>query len=118
MAEQNMYSSTPNSLPNSSMAVVSLVAGILGLTFVPTVGSIVALITGAMAQKEIRASRGTLSGESLAKTGVILGWIGIAVTVIGLCIFGVLILLPFLLIVLGLSSDSSGLILPAFLALM
>ena len=36
-------------VPNSSMAIVSLIAGILGLTFFPLLGSIVALITGILA---------------------------------------------------------------------
>jgi len=61
--------------PTSSMAVVSLVAGILGLSLFPFVGSIVAVITGNMAKNEIRDSRGALGGEGLAKAGVILGWI-------------------------------------------
>jgi hypothetical protein len=117
MAEQNFYNSAPSSPPNSSMAIVSLVAGILGLTIVPTLGSIVAVITGIMAKNEIRTSRGTLSGEGMAKAGVILGWIGIALTVIGVCFFGVLVLLPLLLVALGLSADASGWILPFLLEL-
>ena len=58
--------------PNSSMAVVSLVAGILGLTFFPFLGAIVAVITGPMAKKEIRESGGTLGGEGIATAGIIL----------------------------------------------
>jgi hypothetical protein len=98
------------------MAIVSLIAGILGLTFIPLIGSIVAVITGPMAKKEIRGSRGALGGEGLATAGVILGWIGIVLTVLGLCIAGVAILLPLLLIAIGVSSES-GLILPTIFAL-
>ena len=43
-------------LPNSTMAVVSLVSGILGLTLLPILGSIVALIVGYIAKQEIRDS--------------------------------------------------------------
>lgn len=93
--------------PTSSMAVVSLVAGILGLSLFPFIGSIVAVITGNMAKNEIRDSRGALGGEGLAKAGVILGWIGIVLGILGIC--GV-ILIPFLLIALGLAAEGSSLI--------
>jgi len=89
------------------MAVVSLVAGILGLSLFPFIGSIVAVITGNMAKNEIRDSRGALGGEGLAKAGVILGWIGIVLGILGIC--GV-ILIPFLLIALGLAAEGSSLI--------
>ncbi len=93
--------------PNSSMAIVSLVAGILGLTFFPLVGSIVAVITAPMAIKEIRESGGALGGEGLATAGQILGWIGIGLSVLGLCIGGVVLAIPFCAILLGLSRESS-----------
>jgi hypothetical protein len=118
MSDQTTYGSAPYAPPTSSMAIVSLIAGILGLTIIPFIGSIVALITGSMAKKEIRASRGALGGEGLAKAGVILGWIGIALTIIGLCVFAVIVLIPFLLVVLGLSTQNSGFVLPALLAVL
>lgn len=96
--------------PNSTLAVVSLVLGILGLTIVPFLGSIAAVITGGMAKKEIRASRGALSGEGLATAGIVMGWIGIALGVIGFCIAIVAIALPLLLVFLGISTDTSSLI--------
>jgi hypothetical protein len=81
--------------PNSTMALVSLIAGILGFTFLPTIGSIVALITGYMAKKEIKESAGALSGEGMATAGLILGWIGVGLTVVGGCIACfVLVLIP------------------------
>lgn len=82
-------------VPNSSMAIVSLIAGILGLTFFPLLGSIIAIITGMMAQKEIRASEGTVGGEGLATAGLIMGWIGLGLAALGFCIFGVLLAIPF-----------------------
>jgi hypothetical protein len=66
-------SGATGSVPNSNMAVVSLVFGILGLTFLPTLGSIVALITGYLARKEIGQSAGALGGEGLATAGIVLG---------------------------------------------
>ena len=40
----------------SSLAVVSLVSGILGWSLLPLIGSIAAIITGHMARAEIRRS--------------------------------------------------------------
>lgn len=94
--------------PTSSMATISLIAGILGLTIFPFIGSIVAVITASMAKNEIRASRGALGGEGLAKAGGILGWIGIALGVLGLCVAVVAFVLPLILIALGLAADSSS----------
>ncbi|MGZ5416838.1 MAG: DUF4190 domain-containing protein [Nocardioides sp.] len=70
---------------NSSKAVASLVVGIISpilgfcCAVIGLVG-IVAIVLGRSAQKEIAASNGTLTGEGMAKAGVILGIIG---TVIG-----------------------------------
>ncbi len=100
----------PYSPPNSSMAIVSLIAGICGLTIFPFIGSIVAVITGAMAKKEILNSRGALSGEGLAKAGIILGWIGIGLGVLGFCIVAVAIIIPFILMAFGLVSNGSSLL--------
>jgi len=72
---------------NSSKAVAALVIGIvspvLGLccALVGLVG-IVAIFLGRSAQQEIAASGGSLTGEGMAKAGVILGIIG--------CVVGVL----------------------------
>ena len=104
--------------PNSSMAIVSLVAGILGLTFFPRLGSIAAVITGYMARKEIEQSLGALSGAGLATAGLVLGWIGIALGAIGLCIGGAFIIIPLCLLALGLSTQGSGMILPVLVALL
>lgn len=68
---------------NSSKAVAALVVGIispiLGLccAIIGLVG-IVAVVLGRSAQKEIAASGGRLTGEGMAKAGVILGYIGIS----------------------------------------
>ncbi|MCS6907026.1 MAG: DUF4190 domain-containing protein [Anaerolineales bacterium] len=94
--------------PTSSMAVVSLVAGILGLSLFPFIGSIVAVITGNMAKGEIRNSRGALGGEGLAKAGVILGWIGIGLGVLGICGAIIAFLIPLLLVALGLAAGDSS----------
>ncbi len=80
---------------NSSMAIISLIAGICGLTIFPFVGSIIAVVIGSLAKKEILNSQGSLSGENLAKAGVILGWIGIGLGIIGFCLLVGVIFLAF-----------------------
>ena len=82
------YYSPPATEPQSSgMAIASLVASILGLTLFPTIGSIIGLILGYMARNQIRDSGGTMGGEGLARAGIIIGWVGIGLAVIFICIF-------------------------------
>ena len=65
----------------SSMAIVSLVAGLLGWTFAPWLGSIIAIITGHMARAEIRRDPAGLEGDGLAVAGLALGWAMILLSV-------------------------------------
>jgi hypothetical protein len=82
---ENYYPS--QTLPNSTTAIISLITGILGVTFLPVIGSIIALITGYMARKEINESNGTLAGSGMATAGIVLGWIGIALLCLFACLF-------------------------------
>lgn len=64
-------------------ALWSMILGILSLvTCCGLFGGIPALILGNFAQKEIAASGGMQTGEGMAKAGVILGWISVALSVI------------------------------------
>ena len=90
---QDPYPYSHSRPQNSTLAIISLVAGILGLTFLPGLASIIAIITGYMAQKEIQESGGRLEGENLARIGLILGWISVAL--------GVLVVACVLIFVLG-----------------
>ncbi|HEY77158.1 MAG TPA: DUF4190 domain-containing protein, partial [Thermoflexia bacterium] len=58
-----------------------------GLTFVPTIGSIVGVILGYMAKRQIAESGGAMGGEGLAKAGIIIGWVGIGLTVLFICLW-------------------------------
>lgn len=71
----------------SSLAVISLIAGIASYFIVPVLGALVAVITGGMAKKEILQSGGRITGFGMANWGLILGWINIALGLIGICIF-------------------------------
>lgn len=76
----------------SSLAVVSLIFGILAYIFLPGVGALVAVICGHSARSEIRrAPPGAIEGDGLALAGLILGWIQIAMGLIALA-FAVLII--------------------------
>ena len=72
-------------LPSSTLAIVSLVSAILGFTFMPVIGTIVALITGYMARSETRSVPPRASGDELATAGIIMGWVQVGLFVIGIC---------------------------------
>jgi hypothetical protein len=85
------YTELPPAKPTSTMAIVSLVAGITGWTILPFLGAIVAIITGHMAKNEIKKSAGTLGGNGMATAGLVLGYLSIA---LGICLLCVFVLLP------------------------
>jgi len=71
----------------SGMAIASLVLGILWIYWL---GSILALVFGYLAKREIRNSEKPLDGNGMATAGIVLGWVGIGtmVLVIGLVVLG------------------------------
>ncbi len=92
---QHRPATQPVTPQTSIVAIGSLVASILGLTVLPTVGSLIGLVLGYVARGEIRRDH-HLTGEGLATAGIVLGWVGVALTLIAL-------LLAALLIVFGLA---------------
>ena len=50
------------------------------------IGSVLGVIFGRRAKREIEASGGRLGGSGLATAGIILGWIGIVLTVLAVAI--------------------------------
>ena len=74
-------------LPTSTMATISLIAGILGFTLFPIIGGIVALVTGYAARKETRAIPPIATGDGLASAGIVMGWVQIGLALIGFCCF-------------------------------
>lgn len=71
--------------PTNTMAMLSMIAGIAGLTLLPVIGSIAAVIMGPMARKEM--ARTGEQGQGMATAGVITGWIGIGLAVLGILAF-------------------------------
>lgn len=66
----------------NSKATASLILGIIGLFMCPVICSVLAIIIGSMAKGEIAASGGYQAGESNAKAGIVLGWIGLALAMV------------------------------------
>ena len=71
-------------LQHPPAAIVSLIAGILGLLMVlPVVGSVVALVAGFMSKSVVQREPYRYT-DTLGRAGRILGWIGIGLTVLGI----------------------------------
>lgn len=72
---------------NSGTAVASLILSVLGLIgILPLVGSFIGLILGYSARKEINRSGGMVTGRGLATWGIILGWIGLGLIALTICL--------------------------------
>lgn len=79
--------SMPLPRQTSTLAIISLVAGILGWTLLPFLGSIGAIIFGHLARGEIRRSNGQLDGDGLAVTGLVLGWVNVVIAILAIMAF-------------------------------
>ena len=83
---------------SSGKATASLVLGILGLILCPLVCSVLALVFGYQGRREIDGSGGRMGGRGSATAGIVLGWIGVVISVLFL-----------ILLVIGLlAGDSAG----------
>jgi len=87
----------------SQTALIALVLGVVSLLLLVLPGSslftaIPAVIVGRNARNEIRASGGQLTGEGMAQTGIILGWITLGLLVLGFVAFCALFAVPFFFI--------------------
>lgn len=74
----------------NSMAIVSLIFGVLGWSFLPVVGGLVAIVTGHLARGEIRRAAVQPQGDGLAVAGLVLGY-----SVVGLAVAGLAMILLF-----------------------
>ena len=67
----------PTTRSVNGKAITSLILGIIGMTGVLFVAAIVAIVLGRRAKTEIESS--DQRGSALASTGIVLGWVGVAV---------------------------------------
>lgn len=81
------YIMPPAPLPTSTLAIVSLIAGLLGFGIVPLIGSIIAIVTGVLARQETRAVPPRATGDGMATAGIIMGGIQIGLAVLGVCCY-------------------------------
>lgn len=73
---------------SNGLAIASLV---LGIVWLYGVGSILALVFGYQAKKQIDMSGGRETGRGMAIAGIVLGWVGLgllALVIIGLAVSG------------------------------
>lgn len=76
--------------PTSSMALVSLIMGILGWVVLPIIGSVLAVVFGHAALGEIDRSEGEIGGRGMAQVGLILGYVSLGLWVLSIISFVVL----------------------------
>ena len=80
--DQN-YSPLPPVQTTSTLAIISLISGIVSWFMLPVIAAIAAVITGHMAKSEIRKSNGMIGGNGLATAGLVLGYIQLG---LGICL--------------------------------
>jgi hypothetical protein len=84
MTQGPVESPPPRPPETSTMAIISLVLSGLGIFSGCLPLGIVGVYLGYEALKEIRAAPGQITGDGLAKAGIILGWISIGLMVLGI----------------------------------
>ncbi len=70
----------------SAWSIISLIGGISNFVGFPFWGAVIALITGYIAKSEIEKGQGRVGGERLANAGLILGWVGIGLGLLTICL--------------------------------
>ena len=102
-SEENLTNLIGKRLNNN--AFLSFVAGIMGITILPILGSTLAIILGNRAKQEIDQNWGTMEGEKFAQVGVILGWAGLGFSFLTVCLAGMVILGAIFILTLSLGLD-------------
>lgn len=100
MNEEPYQQQPPPSAPTNTMALTSMIAGIVGWTIATLLGSLVAIITGHMAKKELRERMGQESGDGMATAGLVMGYLQVIPSVLCICVilvmFAMGMTIPFL----------------------
>jgi hypothetical protein len=78
------YGYTP-SPPKNDLAVWSLITGVLSYVMCPLLLGVAAIITGTMGRRA--ADEGLANNRGMATAGLILGWVNVALSVLGIVLF-------------------------------
>jgi hypothetical protein len=76
----------PPQLQKQSTNGLAIAAMVLGIVWIYWIGSVLALVFGYKARKQIDESNGRESGRGMATAGIVLGWIGVGVAVLAIVI--------------------------------
>jgi len=98
---QPMYAGYAAPRPTNGLAIAALICGIAGLVIFPIVASVLGVIFGHIAKKQIRESGE--NGDGLALGGLITGYIGLGLYVLGCGLY-----LAFVLAIFGSAATTSG----------
>ena len=79
----------PPQTPGSATA--ALILGICALVLCGPICGPLAIVYGNKGKREIDSSGGRLTGRGMAQAGVIMGWIGVAFTILGILAFVALV---------------------------
>lgn len=69
-------------IKTAGIAIWSLVLGILGLTCIGPIGAIPAIVCGHIGLSKIKKAAGALSGQGMAIAGLVLGYVGLVLSVL------------------------------------
>lgn len=79
--------STYQPVETNIWAIISVISGVLGWLGVFGLGGIAAVICGHVAKSQIKNSAGRQGGDGLATIGLVLGYLNIALVLVGICLF-------------------------------
>lgn len=83
---QYVYAPAP---PKNDLAIWSLITGILSFVMCPLLLGVAAIVTGTMSRKA--ADEGLADNRGMGTAGLILGWVNVGMTVLGIIFFVVLL---------------------------
>jgi hypothetical protein len=83
------YYYAPPGVQKQSTNGFAIASMVLGIIWIYWVGSILALVFGYIAKKQIRQSNGGEGGSGMATAGIVLGWIGVA-TLVAVIVIGII----------------------------
>lgn len=81
------YQSDYPETQTSGWAIASVIAAVVAWLGIYGLGGIIAVVAGHIAKNQINNSGGRVTGDGLATIGLVLGYLNIAISLLGLCLF-------------------------------